>query len=589
MSIGDNNGLDRQNDDLPAPVSMSHSASVEAMQTWSSGNNIAAPIVLPETSPMHADAFGLSSVANMPLSSRNLAANPDAADRVMPSAISAGGKASPVISASDDDEAPTPLASPMQTNAASSPLRSRSVAGSVSDASALPTVSSDTQAFIIEMTPHMDAHPQKPVVLAGATHLSAEHQAPVRFSPAPPPPRTKPAGEGISPSSKPNGATLAAVPVSSPASTGLASPQLTKVAIPAPIQAKSPEVVQHDLPSYSDDLLLSINADADEDDDETVFDELIYQPIRRKPASTAHRTEPSPSSAPNTVATVVPVVIVGDSSSDVAASGLPHTQTAPFDSGSELPSSFTFVAPVTSGSSQPDDIETRSPLVLAMATHAARALTTDVPEITLDEEFIIDDEPLQSDPEPVPASAPPTDPSAWAVDTSAIAPVDEDVADVEEQEAYEDDDLSLGPVAQFLLSFLEGLVHKKHGRWGRPHNRLIWLDTTGDNLFLCWGKPDEGIYAKKATAISLGDVISVQVGMNTKILKSSGKKADESKYWSIITVERSIDLEAPDTDERDFCAIQLSRLMKEPGLLQTTLLALFHGGHWKPPHLNRAK
>jgi hypothetical protein len=41
---------------------------------------------------------------------------------------------------------------------------------------------------------------------------------------------------------------------------------------------------------------------------------------------------------------------------------------------------------------------------------------------------------------------------------------------------------------RFVLALLQGIWQKKHGRSGYPHDRLVWLDTSAEELGIRYGK-----------------------------------------------------------------------------------------------------
>jgi hypothetical protein len=139
-------------------------------------------------------------------------------------------------------------------------------------------------------------------------------------------------------------------------------------------------------------------------------------------------------------------------------------------------------------------------------------------------------------------------------------------------------------VCRCVLALLEGSEFKKHGRTGYPHARVVWLDATGVELGLRWGKPVNGTtIVDRDSWIGLGDITAVEKGMSTVVLRKSGKKAKEGLYWSIVGRARSLDLECTSVEERDFFAGHVANLMAEPGLLQDAMMWLYTNGHWAPP------
>ncbi len=136
------------------------------------------------------------------------------------------------------------------------------------------------------------------------------------------------------------------------------------------------------------------------------------------------------------------------------------------------------------------------------------------------------------------------------------------------------------------VTLLHGHVFMKHGRSGWPHRRLVWIDATGAELGVRWGKPSAGQDVTSPDEwISLGDTVAVEKGRATQTLRKSGKAKKDDLYWSIVGRTRSLDLECHTKEERDAFAGGFATFMREPGLLQDTMMWLFKNGHWAPPGL----
>lgn len=137
-------------------------------------------------------------------------------------------------------------------------------------------------------------------------------------------------------------------------------------------------------------------------------------------------------------------------------------------------------------------------------------------------------------------------------------------------------------VYKAMLSLLNGVVFRKHGRWGFPHARVVWIDATGDALLLRWGPVDLGVTNEEAPFVSLEEVQGVEVGRSTKVLIRSGKAAHAGRYWSILCYKRTLDLEAANNEQAAWWSNNFKKIMAIPGLLQHAMLYLYENGAWKP-------
>lgn len=144
-------------------------------------------------------------------------------------------------------------------------------------------------------------------------------------------------------------------------------------------------------------------------------------------------------------------------------------------------------------------------------------------------------------------------------------------------------------LTRVLLRFLRGFNAVKHGRRGWPHERLVWLDTTGAELCLRWGKSEHGLAfpEQSASVLRLGEVRAVQVGRSTEVLRRSGAARREGLYFSILGAERSLDLEVGSEEERNELAAGARRMVEDSAAMQAELMRLFQSKEWVPEHLKR--
>jgi len=114
---------------------------------------------------------------------------------------------------------------------------------------------------------------------------------------------------------------------------------------------------------------------------------------------------------------------------------------------------------------------------------------------------------------------------------SAARPGFEDVA------GTLDDDVG-DPVEEidsvFFYRIKAGIPVLKHGKWGRPHPRTLWLNTEERPPELVWqrGSGAPRAAAVDGGAISLGQVVRTTVGLTSKVLQRSGSV--ESSQWCVV-------------------------------------------------------
>jgi hypothetical protein len=141
-------------------------------------------------------------------------------------------------------------------------------------------------------------------------------------------------------------------------------------------------------------------------------------------------------------------------------------------------------------------------------------------------------------------------------------------------------------LTNFLLVLLNGLVLQKHGRRGWPHARLLWLETTQEELLLRWGEETAaGIETDSYQELGVGAITGVATGQATDVMRRSGKKKSAHLYLSLLAADRTLDLECDSQDQRDFLAAQFARIIGTPRLLQDGLVFLVTSGTWLPKHM----
>lgn len=106
---------------------------------------------------------------------------------------------------------------------------------------------------------------------------------------------------------------------------------------------------------------------------------------------------------------------------------------------------------------------------------------------------------------------------------------------------------------KFKEMLLDGFEALKHGRRGSPHMRMVFTDMEFKRIF--WQKPsakDKPKRAKLDQSIVLSDVLQVVRGMKTDVLKRSGDVAKYERYLSLVTDDRTLDLEFPTDAKCEF-------------------------------------
>jgi hypothetical protein len=93
------------------------------------------------------------------------------------------------------------------------------------------------------------------------------------------------------------------------------------------------------------------------------------------------------------------------------------------------------------------------------------------------------------------------------------------------------------------------------GRYGRPHRRLLWLDISdaGDPI-LVWqeGEARNPGRVKDKDKLRLIDILDIRAGRVGPVLERSGKEDDATRYISFSGEARTLDIELPTPECRDF-------------------------------------
>jgi hypothetical protein len=98
---------------------------------------------------------------------------------------------------------------------------------------------------------------------------------------------------------------------------------------------------------------------------------------------------------------------------------------------------------------------------------------------------------------------------------------------------------------EFVRSALVGETFLKHGRMGKPHERMVVVRIMQDNrtVSIDWGT-GKMVFTKQH--------VRVVEGKQTKVMQKSGKHIADDLCMSIITAERTLDLQARTVAERNY-------------------------------------
>jgi hypothetical protein len=108
--------------------------------------------------------------------------------------------------------------------------------------------------------------------------------------------------------------------------------------------------------------------------------------------------------------------------------------------------------------------------------------------------------------------------------------------------------------------FVAGVPVVKHGRKGKPRRRVVYLRPVGRSYVVTWSDGAQGVGKSE---IALSDVTSVLTGLSTAVLQRSGHSQRANQYLSLVTAERSLDLEFESEGQRDKLRQVLDTLLEE--------------------------
>ncbi|KAH9257840.1 hypothetical protein BASA81_003859 [Batrachochytrium salamandrivorans] len=115
----------------------------------------------------------------------------------------------------------------------------------------------------------------------------------------------------------------------------------------------------------------------------------------------------------------------------------------------------------------------------------------------------------------------------------------------------------------FKNYLLSGIEIIKHPRKGYPRRRFFWISPdfewlmTGRERILEPSKDE----MDQIKGVRIADIHDISRGITTEVLERTGKNKKQSRYFSIITNERTLDLEAESKERADFLMSRISLLV----------------------------
>lgn len=124
---------------------------------------------------------------------------------------------------------------------------------------------------------------------------------------------------------------------------------------------------------------------------------------------------------------------------------------------------------------------------------------------------------------------------------------------------------------------ITGVAIKKHGRndkrsgikslgltFYQPRKRILWLDFNGKSLNIGQKRILEVKNEKELAGIKkvdIDEITGIRRGMSTEVFQRTGNASRSSRYFSIISDSRTLDLEAESAQQCDFLASRLTLLI----------------------------
>jgi hypothetical protein len=96
-----------------------------------------------------------------------------------------------------------------------------------------------------------------------------------------------------------------------------------------------------------------------------------------------------------------------------------------------------------------------------------------------------------------------------------------------------------------------GFRVRKHGRWGAPHERQLVFETATQQV--SWGSTSDAKFPLSA-------VLQIVTGKDTDCLQRTDASVPGTHCFSLITADRTLDLQTGSAAERDFLVFNLRKL-----------------------------
>jgi hypothetical protein len=198
------------------------------------------------------------------------------------------------------------------------------------------------------------------------------------------------------------------------------------------------------------------------------------------------------------------------------------------------------------------------------------------------------------------ASASATSATDDAAAASALADSDEQVgaedhsgtaASSEEQEEDQvDDEADVGQ----LRRMFHGVEMKKHGRWGFPKARIMWLDARHSEMVLRWGPvasrkdPHEAVDGSLPVeqtpdrVLRFGEIVAVKQGAHGAEL---ARRAGDAKApcWVVFMAERRcLSVEVDSQEQAEALSKAMNRFVTDHEVFNQAVLYLFRSGMLPP-------
>lgn len=113
---------------------------------------------------------------------------------------------------------------------------------------------------------------------------------------------------------------------------------------------------------------------------------------------------------------------------------------------------------------------------------------------------------------------------------------------------------NVNKVENLKEALVEGIMIRKHCRKSKPKNRLLFVNEDFSNL--CWSQQKQ--WKPTLSFISIADIIEVRNGneedpryaehVGTAVLRKNSTPESITRSFSLITANRTLDIEAPDAD-----------------------------------------